>query len=225
LCNPHSAGITETASRATFDVYSDSHNRALRIAIADTSTITLPQGTPQPQTLKSTTDFSDFGAPVQVQAPPADQVTDRTKQFIAILLGTASSKTSTIPPPSQAATSTTMVPLSKALSDYFKGDMLLARSEFQAIVKADPANHIAWYDLGTTAQEVGNNREADTDYVKAISVDQTYEPALYNEAVLRFQEGDMARAASYVTRALAIKPADGAALRLLAQILARTRHA
>jgi hypothetical protein len=85
-CNPHVV-VTQIPGQGTVDIYTDSENRAVRIAVTDTVTLTVRPGKPQTQTVNSTTDLYDFGAPVAVQAPPAAQVADRTDQFIAILLG------------------------------------------------------------------------------------------------------------------------------------------
>jgi len=157
--------------------------------------------------------------------PAADQVTDRTKRFIALLLGTASSNPSTTTSTSQPATSPTTAILAKALSDYFKGNESLAKSEFQAIVKAHPTNKFAWYDLGVIAQGAANPKEAEADYSKAISIDPKFESALYNYGVMRFQAGDLTGAVSYLTRAVAADPNDSNARRELVQaIAARTKH-
>jgi Flp pilus assembly protein TadD len=117
-------------------------------------------------------------------------------------------------------TSTTALTFAKARSDYLKGNESLAKSEFQALVKARPANKLAWYDLGVIAQQEGNNGEANSAYAKAISVDPTFESALYNEGVLRFQEGDLTLAASYLTRAVAADPNDRNARQELGRVLA-----
>jgi len=86
-CDPRSV-VTVTDGRVTFDIYADRYSRAIRVALTGTSTITVRHGKPLTQTFNLTTDYSHFGAAVHVRAPPAAQVTDRTRRFIAILLGT-----------------------------------------------------------------------------------------------------------------------------------------
>ena len=74
------------------------------------------------------------------------------------------------------------------------------------------------------AQQSGNTTEAEADYAKAIATAPTFESALYNDGVLRFQAGDLTGAASLLTRAVAAKPQDGNARRVLAQVLVYTKH-
>jgi Tetratricopeptide repeat len=161
---------------------------------------------------------------------------------VAMILGAAcSSSSKTTTPPSavsrtrlgepttvssslQEVTSTTTDPIAKAVSDYAKGDDSLAKSEFQALLEAHPANKIAWYDLGTIAGMAKKSEEAEADYAKALSLDPRFEVALYSEGEVRFAAGDMTGAASYLTRALAVNPNDGIARRLLARVSARAKR-
>ncbi|MGO9872779.1 MAG: hypothetical protein ACLPVY_03185 [Acidimicrobiia bacterium] len=89
LCNSGD-NIARTNGRETLDIYTDGQNRARRVSDSETGTTTLPDSKPYTQTIAETTDFSDFGAPVVVQAPPADQTTDQTETFIAEQLGPGS---------------------------------------------------------------------------------------------------------------------------------------
>jgi tetratricopeptide (TPR) repeat protein len=99
------------------------------------------------------------------------------------------------------------VPLSKALADYFAGNVSLAKSEFQAIVKTDPSNVYAWYDLGVIAQ-AANDSSATTDYLKAIALDPTFESPDYNLGVLYFQADKIDNAITYLKRAVALNAQD-----------------
>jgi hypothetical protein len=96
---------TTAATRSintSMDVWTDSANRARRIRIVATGPVTTPirvtdpkvegattttQPSTQMQTTEMTTEFFDFGAPVEVHAPPADQVIDLTDFWIAMSLG------------------------------------------------------------------------------------------------------------------------------------------
>jgi len=113
------------------------------------------------------------------------------------------------------------VSLSKALADYFAGNVSLAKSEFQAIVKADPTNKYAWYDLGVIAQGNGDTSGAATDYLKSIGIDPTFESPLYNLGVLRYQENNIDDAITYLTRAVAANAQDANAHWNLGLALAR----
>jgi hypothetical protein len=85
--------------KTTIDVWADASNRARRIhAVATvsrpsytadsgpgtTTPMTIPAST---QTTDATTEFFDFGTPVDVQAPPADQTYDETDALLAQLRG------------------------------------------------------------------------------------------------------------------------------------------
>jgi len=89
LCDPRD-NIDHTKARGSLDIYTDGQSRARRVAVSSTDTTTFPQGNPLTETFTQTTDFSDFGVPVFVQAPPADQTTDQTAAFIAEWLGAGS---------------------------------------------------------------------------------------------------------------------------------------
>src|SRR4051794_20024548 len=76
--------------------------------------------------------------------------------------------------------------LSKALSDYFSGNVEVAKSEFQQVVDLDPANKYGWYNLGVIAQYAQDKKGAEADYKKALALDPNFEPVLYNLGVLRY---------------------------------------
>ncbi|HTD51367.1 MAG TPA: tetratricopeptide repeat protein [Acidimicrobiia bacterium] len=100
------------------------------------------------------------------------------------------------------------VSLSKALADYFAGNVSLANREFKAIVKTDPTNKFAWYDLGVIAQGSSDSSGATTDYLRAIRIDPAFESPLYNLGVVDFQAGKLDDAITYLTRAIASNPHD-----------------
>jgi len=131
---------------------------------------------------------------------------------LAVVLAACSTSSSPVDP---------NVSLSKALADYFAGNVSLAKSEFQAIVKADPTNKYAWYDLGVIAQGNGDTSGASSDYVKAIGIDSTFESPLYNLGVLDFQANKIDDAITYLTRAVASNAQDANAHWNLGLALAR----
>ena len=61
------------------------------------------------------------------------------------------------------------VTLQQALSDYFAGNITLAKAEFEVVVKNDPNDQYGWYNLGVIEQGAGNTSKAASDYLKAIS--------------------------------------------------------
>ncbi len=66
-----------------------------------------------------------------------------------------------------------------------KGDSALAVADYLAVVKRDPSNKLAWYDLGVIAHQAGQDTEAAKDYQAALAADPHYVPALYNLAILK----------------------------------------
>ena len=100
------------------------------------------------------------------------------------------------------------VTLQKALDDYRAGNVTLAKSEFQQLVKEDPNNKFGWYNLGVLAQYAGNTNDAATNYQKSIAIDPNFESALYNYGVLRMGSNDMDTAITYLGRAVAQNSKD-----------------
>lgn len=86
----------------------------------------------------------------------------------------------------------------------------LAVSDFLAVVKADPANDVAWYDLGVIADQAKQQSHARKDYRAALASHPTYFPALSNLAILE-TPGDPSGAAALYCRAIAVEPRNGPA--------------
>ena len=74
--------------------------------------------------------------------------------------------------------------LDRAVHEEVIGNDARAVVDFLAVVKADPRNHIAWYNLGVIADRNGQASQAVTDYRSALVGDAHYVPALYNLAEL-----------------------------------------
>jgi tetratricopeptide (TPR) repeat protein len=90
------------------------------------------------------------------------------------------------------------------------GNSALAVSDFLAVVKADPSDKLAWYDLGVIAHRAGQDPEAIRDYRAALVAHPTYFPALYNLAILQTAR-DPKGAVQLYRRALAVEPRNAAA--------------
>ncbi len=90
------------------------------------------------------------------------------------------------------------------------GNNALAVSDFLAVVKADPTDDVAWYDLGVIAHQAGQDPQAVKDYQAALAKHPKYFPALYNLAILE-TGSDPAGAAALYRRAIAVEPGNGAA--------------
>jgi hypothetical protein len=84
---------TRTASRTlsrSLDLWTDHHDRARRVRQSNTSEFTFAVGGKTRRyrsTYTITTEFYDFGVPVEVVAPPADDVFDETDLMVAMMIG------------------------------------------------------------------------------------------------------------------------------------------
>ena len=58
------------------------------------------------------------------------------------------------------------------------------------MLKLDPTNKYAFYNLGYIAQTQGDKGGAETQYNKTLAIDAKYDPALYNLAILKTAAGD-----------------------------------
>lgn len=100
-----------------------------------------------------------------------------------------------------------------------RGDLATAEAGYHEVLAADPANHIALYDLGLIAQRRGDLELAKRDYLAAVAVAPSYEPALYNLATVLGALGPDTAAVDYYRRAIAVAPHDAAAHRNLGLLL------
>lgn len=74
--------------------------------------------------------------------------------------------------------------LDRAVHEEVNGNEAQAVVDFLAVVKTDPRNQIAWYNLGVIAGRNKQSNQAVRDYRAALGGDPHYVPALYNLAVL-----------------------------------------
>lgn len=68
------------------------------------------------------------------------------------------------------------------------------------MVKRDPGNKFAWYDLGGIAGQAGQAGQpvqAASDYRRSLGIDPNYVPALYNLAVLETASTPVSAATLY----------------------------
>lgn len=85
------------------------------------------------------------------------------------------------PPPPQASIATTLAAGSAALRqrDYYAAEQL-----FLQVIKRQPNQVSAYYDLGIAYQDQHDYRDALRMYNKAQSLDENFVPVLYNRAIL-----------------------------------------
>ena len=101
--------------------------------------------------------------------------------------------------------------LAKALNDLRAGHTTLATREFRAVVKLDPDNKFAWFDLGVGEGKAGHVNEADRDYLRAIAIDPGFEPALFNYGYNQYGSKHYAVATPFLRRATEAIPNDAGA--------------
>jgi Tfp pilus assembly protein PilF len=133
--------------------------------------------------------------------------------LVFAVLGLALTACGTSPKaPSKTSTkkSTVEVTLARALRELAQKNFAPAVADFLAVVKADPANHVAWFDLGVIAQQAGQYTQAANDYISSLGHDPRYVPALYNLAILETPTHPKTAAELY-QKAIAVEPNDAEA--------------
>jgi tetratricopeptide (TPR) repeat protein len=63
-------------------------------------------------------------------------------------------------------------------------DFVAAARSFRQVLNLDPANKLAWYNLGVIAQGDNRTAEALVAYDNSLKTDPNFESALYNKAIL-----------------------------------------
>jgi Tfp pilus assembly protein PilF len=101
--------------------------------------------------------------------------------------------------------------LAKATIDLRAGHTALATREFRGVVKLDPGNKFAWFDLGVGVGKAGHVSEADRDYLRAIAIDPGFEPALFNYGYDQYGSKHYAVATPFLRRATEAIPNDAGA--------------
>ncbi len=96
--------------------------------------------------------------------------------------------------------------LNEGLQAQVQGETAQATEKFNEVIKIDPSNKFANYNLGLIEQDAGNDDDATSNYRLAIVVDKNFTPALYNLAILRNDAGDKQEALDLYTRATKADP-------------------
>ncbi|MDQ1481225.1 MAG: hypothetical protein QOI44_2086, partial [Actinomycetota bacterium] len=98
--------------------------------------------------------------------------------------------------------------LNQGLAKQKTGNVADAEKDFKEVIKRDPNNKYAYYDLGLICQNQQKNTEAETAYRRAIAIDPKFEVALYNLGILRANANDVNGAIDLYRRAIAANAKD-----------------
>lgn len=109
--------------------------------------------------------------------------------------------------------------LDAALALHAAGKLPEAKAAYEAILKTDPKNKYAFFNLGQIAQTNKDYDEAISKYKEALAVDPAYHPALFNEALAFESKNDLAGAIDLMRKADAAKPQDARTLFNLGRLL------
>lgn len=118
---------------------------------------------------------------------------------------TAEASSAVAPDPDKAASE-----LEAGLEDHAGGDLTAAAEHYDEVLKYDPSNKYAYYNLALIDEAGGNYGLAEEKYRAALEDDEMYEPALFNLAILRTGP-DPEEAVELYQRAVAANAGDAAA--------------
>ena len=98
--------------------------------------------------------------------------------------------------------------LQKALQEQVAGDLTQAETDFKEVIRRDPNNKYAFYDLGLIYQTQRKNSDSEAQYRLALTIDPKFGPALYNLGILRTIANDTPGAISLYRQAIAANEKD-----------------
>lgn len=101
--------------------------------------------------------------------------------------------------------------LSAGLKAHAAGDLDAATADYNKVLKYDPTNKYAFYNLALIDSANGNDGLAEAKYRLALESDPNYEPALFNLAILRTNADDPDEAMELYKRAVDVEPGDASA--------------
>jgi Tfp pilus assembly protein PilF len=111
--------------------------------------------------------------------------------------------------------------LNTALHNQLQGNLSAAKSEYNEVLKADPTNVYAHYNLGLIAQTQHQQVTAEGQYRLALQTNPNFEPALFNLGILLTQASAPEAITEY-ERAITVDPNDANAHFNLGLLLIQT---
>lgn len=109
-----------------------------------------------------------------------------------------------------ASTDTVSAVLKAGLQAQARGNLDAAVAEYTAVIKLDPSNTLAHYNLGVIDQERGSITRSANEYQRALSVRPDYVPALYNLATIEAARAPQQAQALY-QKVIRLQPRDARA--------------
>ncbi len=123
---------------------------------------------------------------------------------------------------SKSATTSAASALAAGLQAEVQGDTAKATTKFREVVAIDPANKLAYYNLGLIEQTAKDLIAAEADYRKTIAIDPKYAPALYNLGIIVSDAGNKTEAIDLYRRATVSDPKFAKAFLNLGLLLSDT---
>jgi tetratricopeptide (TPR) repeat protein len=114
--------------------------------------------------------------------------------------------------------------LADGLKALDQGDTKLAKQLYQAVLRQDPTNKYALYNLGYIAQVAKDPASAIEWYTKALASDSTFASARFNRAVAYTDSNDAANAIADYRILLAIDPKNARVMYNLGNVLIASKN-
>jgi Tfp pilus assembly protein PilF len=112
--------------------------------------------------------------------------------------------------------------LERGLQYHQAGDLAAAEAEYRTVLRHDPQNVFAFYNLGVIDQASQRPFEAENNYRLALSYDPDFDVALLNLAILLGDQGDADEEVVRIwQRYLALRPDDASSHHRLSVVLRR----
>ncbi len=101
--------------------------------------------------------------------------------------------------------------LNAGLQQHVDGKLAEAAATYREVLKKDPRNKFAYYNLGVIDQGANRFDAAENNYRLALGIDANYPPALFNLAIVRVALSYPIDAIALYRRVIAVDPNNAAA--------------
>lgn len=101
--------------------------------------------------------------------------------------------------------------LQLGLEAHADGDLHAAEAAYLGVIRLDPQNKFAYYNLGVISQARGDVERALEHYGTTLRIDPDFVPALFNLAILRAEASEIEEAVRLYEHVIEIDPSHAAA--------------